>query len=113
VMRDEIDATDSSPYRSPGHRVVAWSLEDASELQGAVRRMRRSSRRSMIGLSLPTFPRPTDLRLRHSSRRFSALLQKSPPGPRRLASMSIEMRLKVCAVLASRLMLGTYGAFGS
>jgi hypothetical protein len=33
VTRDEIDETDPSPYRSPTHRVVAWSLEDASELQ--------------------------------------------------------------------------------
>jgi hypothetical protein len=33
VERDEIDETNPSPYRSPTHRVVAWSLEDASELQ--------------------------------------------------------------------------------
>jgi hypothetical protein len=33
VTRDEIDETDPSRYRSPTHRVVAWSLEDASELQ--------------------------------------------------------------------------------
>ena len=79
----------------------------------AARGMRRSSKTSRIELSSPTLPRSMVFRLRRSSRHFSVLLQKSPPGPRRLASMSIEMRQKVCAVLASKSMLGTYVAFGS
>jgi hypothetical protein len=33
VIRDEIDEADPSPYRSAVRRVVAWSLEDANELQ--------------------------------------------------------------------------------
>ncbi len=33
VTRDEIDEVDPSPYRSAVRRVVAWSLEDASELR--------------------------------------------------------------------------------
>jgi hypothetical protein len=33
VTQDEIDKRDPSSYRFPIHRVVAWSLEDAAELQ--------------------------------------------------------------------------------
>lgn len=33
VVRDEIDEADPSAYRHHIHRVVAWSLEDAAELQ--------------------------------------------------------------------------------
>jgi hypothetical protein len=33
ITRDENDESDPSPYRSPIHRVAAWSLENAAELR--------------------------------------------------------------------------------
>jgi hypothetical protein len=43
VTRDEIDESDPSPYRSPIHRVVAWSIQDTAELQA--RRVREEEAR--------------------------------------------------------------------
>jgi hypothetical protein len=60
-----------------------------------------------------TLPQPTALHLRHSLRRCSVPLRGSLPDLPSLASTSIEMLPKTCAMPASKLTLATFAAFGS
>jgi hypothetical protein len=92
---------------------VAWSLEDASELQVCREKDAAIEQEKHDRAELANVPATHGFAFEAFVAALLRASSKSPPGPRRLASMSIEMRLKVCPVLASKLMLGTYVAFGS